>query len=377
MDAGEIFGIILGAGGIIATAGFGVWAINDARNQVRASVRTERNLAWTKVQNELVWLFVDPTDRSHTKEIATGLAVLALLAKELNPEKKPEALKEAAENDALEMAQQLVDGGYATWKPDLDTQKVRQRLSEWDAEKSKARAAQSIANRRMGKGFNTRLRDALTAARSSLSLLLPKIINTPFLTLMIAVGTLITAGVALQTARDSHDQVQLLKRQVAFNSDETRPFLRLKPSISLGKKSRALLGIVEVGRIPAKVIAYDMLVQVGHYVVEPKGGTFNTEDVLYPNQPGLGVYQTLNQTDIAPFASGAEPIVVAACAVYGPITADDKREWMVSVAYDFDSNAKLPRGLFANEVRVPPRTEKCDATSVRSEWKSHLKLYPR
>ncbi len=133
------WGIVLGAAGIVATAAFGVWAINDARKQVRGFVRTERNLAWTRVQNDLVWLFVDPTEKSHSKEIATGLAVFALLAKELSPEQTPENLKEAAENEALEMAEKLVAGGYATWKPEFDRQRVCQKLKEWKAEKDKVR----------------------------------------------------------------------------------------------------------------------------------------------------------------------------------------------------------------------------------------------
>jgi hypothetical protein len=140
MDAGEIWGIFLGAAGIVATAGFGIWAINDAREQVRGFIRTERNVAWSRILNELVWLFVDPTDRSHSKEVATGLGVFALLAQELNPEQTPESLKEAAENEALQLAEQLVTGGYAVWKPGLDPEKVLQKLKEWETEKAKVRA---------------------------------------------------------------------------------------------------------------------------------------------------------------------------------------------------------------------------------------------
>jgi len=134
------WGIALGVVGIVATAAFGVWAINDAREQVRGFISTERNLAWTRIQNDLIWLFVEPTAKSHSKEIATGLAVFALLATELNPEQTPENLKEAAENEALEMAEKLVAGGYATWKPDLDMQRVSQKLKEWKAEKAKVKA---------------------------------------------------------------------------------------------------------------------------------------------------------------------------------------------------------------------------------------------
>jgi hypothetical protein len=144
-------GIAFGAAGIVATAGFGVWAINDARKQVRGFVRTERNLAWTRVQNDLVWLFVDPTSKSHSKEIATGLAVFALLAKELSPEQTRENLKEAAENEALEMAENLVASGYGTWKPELDMQRVSQKLREWKAEKGKVREREKLGRRWRGR----------------------------------------------------------------------------------------------------------------------------------------------------------------------------------------------------------------------------------
>ena len=70
-----------------------------------------------------------------------------------------------------------------------------------------------------------------------------KVTNTRFLTLLIAIGTLATAFVAYRTANDSHEQVQLLARQVAFNSSETRPFLRLKPDISAGKLLRVDLDV--------------------------------------------------------------------------------------------------------------------------------------
>jgi len=140
MDAGEVWGIVLGIAGIGVTAGFSIWAINDARQQVKRFIRTQRNLEWTRLQNEIVWLFVDPTDQSHTKEVATGLAVFALLAQELGPDKSPETLKEAAENEALVLAEKLVQGGYAVWKPQLDVQKACERLKEWRTEKDKARA---------------------------------------------------------------------------------------------------------------------------------------------------------------------------------------------------------------------------------------------
>jgi hypothetical protein len=160
------------------------------------------------------------------------------------------------------------------------------------------------------------------------------------------------------------------------NSIETRPFLRGKPSISPGKPFRVVLGVTNVGKIPARVIGYDMVIQVGPKVIEPKGGTFNVQDVLYPDQPGLGVFQTLTDAEASPFTKGLEPIVTGGCVIYESISADDTRRWRVWVAYRFDQ-VDQPLGLVANEVDVPLETYKCDAGSLRDEWLSQLKVYPK
>jgi hypothetical protein len=67
---------------------------------------------------------------------------------------------------------------------------------------------------------------ALSGGRSFLIMAWSKLTDIPFLTLLIAVGTLATALVAYRTALESNEQVQLLKRQVDLNSMETRPFVR-------------------------------------------------------------------------------------------------------------------------------------------------------
>lgn len=144
MDAGIELGLIgvgVGVVGILAAAGFSWWAINDARKQVREQTRIQRNLAWVKIQTDLMWLFINPTEKAHSKEIAKGLEEFALLSRALDPRKKPENLKAAAENEALETAEKLVRDGLATWKEDFDVEKVRQALHTWKAEKDAVRAA--------------------------------------------------------------------------------------------------------------------------------------------------------------------------------------------------------------------------------------------
>jgi Mg/Co/Ni transporter MgtE len=144
MDAGAIWGIL----GIVGTAIFGIWAINDARKQVRKSVELQRNLAWVRVQNDLVWEFINPTDKAFSREIAKGMEEFALFSKEIDSRKKPEVLKEAAEKEALLFAEKLVTDGYATWKDDLDTQKVRELLQEWRAQKNAVRVQNLLEPKR-------------------------------------------------------------------------------------------------------------------------------------------------------------------------------------------------------------------------------------
>lgn len=219
------------------------------------------------------------------------------------------------------------------------------------------------------------LQGSPSATRSFLSSARSKLTDISFLTLLIAVGTLATAFVAYRTALDSHEQVQLLKRQVELNSMETRPFLRLKSSVQLEKPTRVLFQVINLGRIPARVVAYDMVLQVGRKVIEPKGSTFNTQDILYPEQPGLGVFRTLSEVDASFFGKSAQPIVIGGCLIYGSITSEDTRRWKVSAAYRFDSPGELPIGLFAKEVGVPAQTDMCDASSLRDEWASQMKTF--
>jgi hypothetical protein len=203
--------------------------------------------------------------------------------------------------------------------------------------------------------------------------------NPKLLTLLIAIGTLIIAMATYQNGTDTHEQLQVLKRQVEFNSTETRPFLRVKSTISRsGKGLQVFLNVINVGKIPGRVLAYDLLVQVGSEIIEPKGRTFTTHDILYPDQSGLGVFATLTEDEGIPFIQHSQPLIAAGCVIYGSITVDDTRRWRVSAAYRFDSiTDEIPKGLFANEVSVPTAMDRCDAHSVRDEWASLLKLHAK
>jgi tryptophan synthase beta subunit len=136
MDTETTVGIV----GVVATAGFSIYAINDARTQVRQLISVARGLAWEKVVTDLAWLFVEPTEKVYTREITKGLEEFSVLSRALDPQKKAEVLKDAAEHQALALADELVRGGGATWKSNLDVEKAKRVIEDWKAAKNVAHA---------------------------------------------------------------------------------------------------------------------------------------------------------------------------------------------------------------------------------------------
>lgn len=138
---------IWGIGGVLATAAAAVWAINDARKQVKEQTSIQRNLAWAGIVNDLMWDFVDPTDKAHSREVTKGLSDFVLLSKALDPHKNPDTLKRTAEYEAARMAQKAVADGSATWKSSLDVRGVQDALREWKEQRGIAR--EQLANRKI------------------------------------------------------------------------------------------------------------------------------------------------------------------------------------------------------------------------------------
>jgi hypothetical protein len=219
---------------------------------------------------------------------------------------------------------------------------------------------------------------AYSGARTVSRFIWSTLTSSALLTMLIALGTLATAIVTYRNGRVTGEQVELLKRQVDLNAAETRPFLRLKPKISLGESTRAFLDAFNLGPVPARIIGYDMVVQVGHNVVAPKGHTYiNTTDILYAGQKGLGVFLDLGGSDTQHFKLDSDPIIVGGCVIYTPVTAGDARRWKVSTAYRFDRDEVIPLGLFTDEVAVPQDADSCDAGGLWHQWNAQLKLRSR
>jgi hypothetical protein len=127
MDTGSIIGIV----GIVITTIIAVYAIYDVRGRVRNLITLERKRVYTRIRNDMVWLYVDPTLRAHSVEIAKGLEEFAIVSAALNPEQTPDLTNHAMNNEVLLFAKKLVDEGYANWKQGWDMEKVKKAMHDW------------------------------------------------------------------------------------------------------------------------------------------------------------------------------------------------------------------------------------------------------
>jgi hypothetical protein len=139
-----IVGIALSIIGTIATTVVAVYAIRDARNLVKKSTELQRNISYLRLKNDLMWMFVDPTEGTYSSEIAKGFHDFDVFAKALNPTVKSEHLKEATENEALQSAADLVAAGMFVWKKELNLDAVNKKLAQWAADKSKVKVARLL-----------------------------------------------------------------------------------------------------------------------------------------------------------------------------------------------------------------------------------------
>jgi len=128
MDTGAIIGIV----GIVITTIVAVYAICDVREQVKGLVNLERNRVFTRTRNDMVWLFVNPTELAQSAEIAKGLEEFNLISATLDPKQTAELTNNVVNNEALAYAEKLVNGGYATWKPGWDMDKLKQTINDWN-----------------------------------------------------------------------------------------------------------------------------------------------------------------------------------------------------------------------------------------------------
>jgi len=141
-------GAIIGIAGIVITTAIAIYAILDVRRQVKGLLKVQRGVACAKIINDMAWLFVDPTEKAHSAEIAKGLEEFCLLAQVITPESGVNVHKETVEKEALSLAQELVENGAATWKSELDKEKVKKELHGWQTEKNAARIAKIFGEKK-------------------------------------------------------------------------------------------------------------------------------------------------------------------------------------------------------------------------------------
>ena len=129
------------AGVVIATVALlvAIYGIRDVREQVRLLVEIERNREYSKLLHDMMWQFIDPTEKTVETAIAKRMHDYAILARALDPGKSLEALRQSAENEALQTAKDLVDQGSARWKEDVDEEKAVQMIADWRVRKNAAR----------------------------------------------------------------------------------------------------------------------------------------------------------------------------------------------------------------------------------------------
>src|SRR4029077_18316827 len=97
MDWGSTIGIV----GIVITTAIAIYAILDVRKQVKGLLIVQRGVAYAKIINDMALLFVDPTEKAHSAEIAKGLEEFCLLAQVITPERGVNVHKETVEREAL------------------------------------------------------------------------------------------------------------------------------------------------------------------------------------------------------------------------------------------------------------------------------------
>src|ERR1700693_3480019 len=134
--SGETIGIVIGIAGIIITTAIAIYAMLDARNEVRKVIKIGRDLAYLKVKNDLTWEFIDPTESAYSVQIAKGLHDFWVLVQALDPNQTTETIRGVVEKEALEFAEELVKPGRATWKKGLSAEKARTQINIWRAEKN-------------------------------------------------------------------------------------------------------------------------------------------------------------------------------------------------------------------------------------------------
>jgi hypothetical protein len=123
----------------VLTSIIAIVAILDVRKRMRDLIELQREAAWVRTANEMVWEFVDPAVEVHGKELSKALAEYTVFTQALNPQRTANASKEAAQYESLALANRMVRDRKAVWKPGFDAAQIEKMLEEWEAKKDLVR----------------------------------------------------------------------------------------------------------------------------------------------------------------------------------------------------------------------------------------------
>jgi hypothetical protein len=121
--------------GIVAVLA-ALYGIFDVREQIRTLIALERNMLWAKLLRHLVWRFVDPTEETQQFGTSNEMHEFTMLVRALEPNKTLTEVQDAANNEILQHAKELVARGRATWKPEMDEAVIIEMVNGWQNEKN-------------------------------------------------------------------------------------------------------------------------------------------------------------------------------------------------------------------------------------------------
>lgn len=132
----------------VLTTLYATFAIYDTRKQMRELLRLDRLRVYKKVRTDMMWLYIDPTERAHTPEIAKGMEDLWTIVQILDPEWTLADLKGAVENEAKFAARVLAENGQAAWKDGLPIAEIDEQVRRWESNRNRERIQNLLGKKR-------------------------------------------------------------------------------------------------------------------------------------------------------------------------------------------------------------------------------------
>jgi hypothetical protein len=117
-----------------------IYAIIDNKAIASRAVFLARDQAFTKIRNNMVWEYIDPTPDAHRMDIANDSEQFGAMAKAAEPGKWTDAIiKEVIDSTSLHYASALVAAGLGKWKPKFSMEAIDKKLHEWQTSQNRER----------------------------------------------------------------------------------------------------------------------------------------------------------------------------------------------------------------------------------------------